>query len=547
MIRCSKGGDILSAKSQNFLRGAFFLSVSTAVVKVIGALYKIPIQNILGTEGSSLYYVAYNVYAVLFVLATAGLPVAISKMISESHASGKDDGGRIFNVAFTVFLFLGTLGALSMLLFAEQIAAMMNASEAVWAIRAIAPSVFLIVFVCPYRGYYQGQGNMTPTAVSQVIEAIGKLIFGTGLTIIVLMVIMPSDGTEATRVARNTYGPAAAILGVSVGIFFSAIYLMIKSRGQNFAAAKRRPGRRRKDILREMISLAIPITLGSAVISVTNLIDAGLTRGLLVSHAGFTEGWRDIYHGAYVYALTLYALPTAFVLTIAVSLLPAIAAFRVQRDREGVVRTTRSALRVTALLGMPAGAGFIALPGPILNLLYTDPVGVKLAADLLRILGIAVIFVCIVTVTNAILQSLGLVRIPIITMTIGSAAKLICTYVLVGNPAVHINGAPIGTLICFALIAALNFVVVIRAAGSGFGLLSELAKPFFAAAAMGVIALGCYYFFAGFLGEKLGIILAMGTGVLTYGALLILIKGIPKRDMELLPGGKRLAQILQIR
>jgi stage V sporulation protein B len=543
----------MPGKSQNFLRGAFFLSIATAAVKLIGALYKIPIQNLLGAGGSSLYFVTYNIYTVLFVIATAGLPVAISKMVSESRSrsDGRNDAVRIFAVAKTLFLVIGSAGALFMLIGADWIAARMNTADAAWAIRAIAPSVFLVAFICPYRGYYQGHGNMTPTAISQVLEALGKLIFGVGLTAVVLYVIMPADivgGETVNEAARSTFGSAAAILGVSIGILISAIFLILSGRGHGFKDANKRPGRRRKHILREMVSLAVPITLGSVVISLTNLIDAGLTRGLLVTGAGFTESMRDLYHGAYSWAATLYTLPTAFVLTIAVSLLPAIAAYRVQGDRQGVIRTARSSVRVTALLGMPAGAGFIALPGPILNLLYgAYPAEVEYATPLLQTLGIAVIFVCLVTVTNSILQSLGLVIIPIVTMTVGAVAKIICTYVLVGNPDIHINGAPIGTVVCFGLIAVLNTVIVIKATGAGAALLSELVKPFLAAAGMGAITLGCFYFFSHFLGDKIGVILAMGTGALSYGVLLILIRGIPKRDLELLPGGVRLAKILQIR
>ncbi|MDR0324884.1 MAG: polysaccharide biosynthesis protein [Oscillospiraceae bacterium] len=541
----------MPGKSQNFLRGALSLSIATAAVKIIGALYKIPIQNLLGEGGSSLYYVAYSIYTFLFVLATAGLPVAISKMVSESRTAGRNDAERIFSVAFSLFLVIGTAGALFMLLGAEWIAAWMNAEEAAWAIRAIAPSVFLIVFICPYRGYYQGHGNMIPTAVSQVLEALGKLIFGVGLTAAVLYVIIPAeikDDIVINQAERNAFGSAAAILGVSVGILMSAAYLIISSRKLEFGKAKRRPGRRRREILREMVMVAVPITLSAAIISVTNLIDSGLTRGLLVSGAGFTESVRDIYHGSYTWAATLYTLPTAFVLTIAVSLLPAIAAYRVQRDRQGVVRTTRSAIRVTALLGMPASVGFFILPEPILNLLYNSkPEGVEIAAPLLKMLGIAVIFVCIVTVTNAILQSLGMVFIPIFTMTVGAAAKIICTYLLVGSPEFHINGAPIGTVICFALIAVLNLIIVMRASGSGIALLSEMGKPLLAALAMGAIALGNYYFFSHFLGSRPGVVLAIAAGGLSYAVLLILIGGVPKRDLELLPGGVKLARILQIR
>jgi stage V sporulation protein B len=392
---------------------------------------------------------------------------------------------------------------------------------------------------------------MMPTAVSQVLEALGKLIFGVGLTALVLYAIIPEDGTAETLVRRNSFGSAAAILGVSVGILLSALYLILRSRRQGLNKPPAGPVRRRKDLLREMVSVAVPITLSSAILSITNLIDAGLTRGLLVSGAGFTEAQRDSFHGAYTWAATLYTLPTAFVLTIAVSLLPAIAACRVRHDRDGVMRTTRSAVRVTALLGMPAGVGFFCLSGPILNLLYgsgpENIASVATAAPLLQVLGVAVIFVCIVTVTNSVLQSLGLVYLPIVTMAIGSAAKLACTYTLVSNPEVHINGAPIGTVICFALIAVLNLAFVMKATGSGAALLSELGKPFFAAAGMGAIALGCYYFFSYFLGEKPGVVLAMGAGALSYVLLLVVIRGIPKRDIELLPGGAKLAKLLQIR
>lgn len=535
----------MPVKSQNFLRGAFFLSLATAAVKIIGALYKIPILGLLG-DGSSTYGVAYNLYAAVFVIATAGLPVAISKMVSESRTTGKDDTERIFSVAFHVFLVIGTAASLFILFFADWIAALMGSEDAVWAIRAIAPSVFLIVFICPYRGYYQGHGNMMPTAVSQVIEAVGKLIFGVGLTVMVLYVFFPESSFSQSE--REGFGAAAAILGVSAGILFSAVYLILRSRGHNLSPSpKKRGGRSRKKILKEMVSIAIPITLSSSILSITTLIDTGMILRLLVSGAGFTAELSKTYHSAYIWATTLYALPSAFVVTIAVSLLPALAAFRVKRDRKGLIRTTRSAIRVTSLLGMPAAVGFIVLPGPLLNLLYGAGSRTDIAAELLQVLGVAVVFVCIVTVTNSILQSIGLVTIPILTMAVGATAKLLCTYFLVSNPSVHINGAPIGTVICFGLIALLNTIIVMRATEVGIGLLSELGKPLIASAGMGAIALGCFYFFSYFLGEKAGVILAVGSGALAYFIILILIKGVPKRDVDLLPGGAKIAKLFHIR
>lgn len=535
---------------QNFLHGALNLSIATALVKVVGMFYKLPIQNLLTEQGAAQYDVAYRIYSTIYVLATAGLPVAISKMVSESESRGRNESHRIFQVAIYMFLIVGLIGSGIMFFGADIIAGWMNAPGASPGIRAVAPSVLLAAFICPYRGYYQGRGNMTPTAVSQVMEAVGKLLFGVGLTFATLTFIIPEDTLAETAQKRDIYGAAAAIMGVSVGMLLGVFYMLWRSRKQHLFRKEQIRGERlraRGSIAREMLSVAIPITLSSSVLSIANLIDAGLVRSSLLNGAGFSVADLDLYTGSYSYAVTLYNLPTAFIMTLSVSLLPAIAAARVRRDYDTVRGTVKSALRVTALIGMPMASGLICLAGPILGLLYPSrPVGVAIATPLMQVLGVAIIFACTVTVSNSVLQSLGLVNIPIITMAAGCAVKIVCTFVLVSNPGIHINGAPIGTVACFALISILNLLLIIRVTGSKISLLGVLVKPLAASACMGVIALGCFFFFRQFIGEKIGALLAIVSGVSAYFILLLLLRGLPREDVEMLPGGRKIANFLKL-
>jgi len=282
---------------------------------------------------------------------------------------------------------------------------------------------------------------------------------------------------------------------------------------------------------------------------VTNLIDLGMIHNLLVDNARFTTAHIHMYMGSYAYATTLFNLPAAFIVAIAISLLPAVTAFKVQGNYQGMRQTVRSAVRVTALLAAPAAVGYITLAEPILSLLYSQRVatgGVAIAAPLLQMLGVAVIFVCIVTVTNSILQALGLIWVPIVTMGVGCLAKIICTYVLVSNPEIHINGGPIGTVVCYGIITTLNLAVILRVTRLGHKLLGEFVRPLFAAALMGAIAVGSFLFWSRFLGGRPAVVPAIAMGALAYGILLVILGGLQRQDLELLPGGRKLARMLRI-
>lgn len=523
-------------QKQNFLHGALILSIAVALVKVIGAVFKIPLQNyILGDEGNAYFTVAYNIYATLFVAATAGLPVAISKMVSEAEALGRhNESRRVFRVALAVFFFIGVTGTSLMIIFSKQIAEFMNRPEANYAIMAIAPSIFFVAIISSFRGYNQGKGNMTPTAVSQVIEALGKLIVGIALSWWIL-----------ERTGSLIYAAAGAIGGVSFGTVLSALYMMLVTRAKRPEFNDPVPLRSRGTVLGELLKIAIPITISSSILSITNLIDAAQINGLLESAVGFTSLEATKLYGAYGFAQTMFNLPSAFFLPIAVSIIPAIAAAMARGDKRSAGETITTSLKMSMLLALPAAAGLMSLGSPIMKMIYTrQQDAAAVAGPLLSLLSWSIPFVCLVTVTNAILQSLGRVYTPIITMTIGGVIKVAVNYMLVSNPDIHISGAPIGTLACYFIISAVNIGVILTVARPP-KLISSFIKPAAAAILMGLAAWGVQVALMPIMGNTISTAIAVVCGVILYVVLVVAFKVLTHNDILLIPKGDKIARFIK--
>lgn len=568
------------SNKQNFLQGAMVLSVATALVKIIGALFKIPMQNLIGPQGMTHFTMAYNIYATLFVISTAGLPVAVSKMVSEANAQRRFGEMRtIFRTALSCFIVIGALGSGFLFFGAHLVAQWMNNPSAFLAIRTISPAVLLVAIMAAFRGYHQGQGNMYPTAISQVIEALCKLFIGYALaswifhsfinsphmvrdvadrlSVWVSQVLGADAGQKVLAVAtdwmKNAASPssaAGAIGGITIGSFVGALYLIFFSRRMETAPrGATMETRSRRSILKQLLKLAIPVTISAAVLNLTNLIDQGLVMGRLQSAAGFSVQDAEKLYGSYTFAQTLFNLPSAFILTLSVSIIPTLSVALAKRDHLGANRTIESALRVTSLLAMPAAAGFMALSFPILNLLNGNrqPEAVRIAAPLLMTLGLAVTFVCLVSLTNAILQSMGKVYIPIVTMLVGGLLKILTNFFLVGNRDINIAGAPVGTVVCYAAIAILNLLCIARLSGSAH-FFKVFVKPLIASAAMGFVASGSYAFLVGslHLSARLSTVGAIVVAVVFYFVVVLLLRVLPKEDFLLLPKGEKLAKLLKL-
>jgi stage V sporulation protein B len=534
-----------SEKKQSYLQGAAILALGTALVKVIGALYKVPMMSILGTKGFGYFNIAYDIYSVLLTISTAGLPVAMSRMISEAQTLGNTDQiKRIYKASLYVFLIIGIAGCSFMMLFARQLAGFMNSPNSWFAMRCLAPAVLFVCIISSYRGFFQGQSIMTPTAISQIMEALSKLIIGLALAWVFTRLAGSDDNGPI-------YGAGGAILGVSIGTVLSALYLSWKHRRATTALPATAPGTSAKsmqDTMKVLLSIAVPITIGSAGLQIINVIDSKLVLGRLINAVGYSQEYADSLKGIYSGAQTLFNLPAAFVVPITASVIPAITAQLTRRDHNAALKTEESAIRIMSLLALPCGIGLAVLSRPIQQLLYTRYTAEELAVatPLLAILGVAVIFNCIVLLTNAIMQAHGYVSTPVVTMLIGGVVKVIINYILVSRPAINITGAPIGTLCCYITITALNLFAMRRLLRQTPKLLHLMAKPILATAAMAVVAFMAYDVLSSFLGNAIACLGAIALAAVVYVVFVVVLKIITVDDCMLLPKGDKIAKLLHI-
>lgn len=538
-----------SEKKNTFFGGAAILAVSAIMVKVIGAIYRIPLGNILSDEVMGDYNSAYNIYNFFLTISTAGLPVALSKSISEANALGrKNQVEKTFRVAFLAFLTLGLISFFCMTVLAGPMAELLISNpKAIYCVLALAPSVLCVCVMSSFRGYFQGHFDMRPTGISQVIEAFFKLIIGLALALLAVKVI-----------AQPEFGSVGAIIGVSTGSVVALVYILFvffRARGKDRRTTASDRPQSSKRIFINLMQLAIPITLGSAATSLVTLIDTKLVMSQLQSVYRIVDGLdaaqsldaaRGLY-GIYSKTMSIYNLPFSMMVPLTACIIPAVSACLAQRDRQGSQRISESALRVGVLLALPMGMGLFALGGPIMGLLF-PAIDVSIAGPLLSMLGLASIFVALQLLCNSILQANGMVNLPILAVAIGGVVKVMVNYTLVGNPDIRINGAPVGTLCCFIVISALEIFIIRRAIPAPPRFLRATVKPLLASAVMAAAAWASYGLLTNFLhlGNSLSTVFAIGVGGVVYLVLVLALKIISKEDLELMPKGDKIAKLLRI-
>ena len=591
-----------AAKPNTFFGGAAILAMGILVVKVIGLFYKIPLVNIIGSEGSADFNNAYNIYSVLLTISTAGLPVAVSKMVSEANALGRQNQvHKVFRLSLAAFLTLGVVSFLIMYFGSEQLAGMMHDSLAAAGIRALAPAVICVGCLSAFRGYAQGHGNMTPTAGSPSLEALCKLVIGLGLAYWLVRAGQPSH-----------VAAAGAITGVTVGTILALAYMIF-----NFVSTRMREEKDTQDapdsarrILSTLMKIAIPITISSSMVGIVTVIDSALVQGQIqkvlisdpdswalyqqvvdfapleaardawqqaVSSGAAAEAVSQLYgavelaaenisrslYGNYSGALTIYNLPLSLMAAITASVIAAVSAALARRDRRGAARITGSALRITALLAFPMGVGLFVLGTPIIRLIFPE-LDASVAGPLLSTLGIASIFVCLMLVCNSVLQAHGFINLPVVIMALGGVVKIVTNYNLVAVPTIGISGAPVGNVLCFGLCMVLDLVVIARVIHGRPDYLPLLAKPAAAAGVMGLGAWAVYGLLSKLLsyeevtqvGETIQTLGKTGNGIAVMGAILIAViiyavlvvalRAISREDLSLMPKGDKIAKILRL-
>ena len=531
-------------KKQNFMHGAAILTVGVVIMKVLGAIYKVPLGNILGDYGYGIFLSTYNVYNIFFTLSTAGLPVALSRLIAEADANGRIAAKeKTFRTALGTFAVIGVLFALIMFFGNGWLAHhYLRKPDAALSVRAMAPAILLVCLVSAYRGYCQGNGNMIPTTVDEVLEVLFKVI--SGLLISGLLVRAGRGLPEAS---------AGAILGVSIGSVVSLGY-MVFYKNRHYRPNVPKEYKEQTDttgkIAGDILRIGIPISLGASIMAILSSLDPGICHARLAA-AGFSEHQAGVLYGVYGKVQTLFNLPAAFMTPLTIAIVPAVAGAMAKGNRNEAARTSEDAMRIASVISMPMGVGLAVLSFPIVNVLY--PNSHRAGPGLLSIMGLASFFVCIVLMENAILQASGKERLPMVALIAGSLLKIAVNWIIIANPSVNIYGAPVGTLFGYLCMAVLDYIFIRQSLKQNPNLRKAFAKPLFCSALMGGFAYFVYAFLSksSFLPGRMGMLFAMAISiflaVIVYVFSIVRTGGITMRDMKLIPGGEKVGHLLHMK
>ena len=599
-------------KKQSVLNGAMVLMFGVVLVKLIGVLFKIPLTDLVGSVGRGYFSSAYEVYTPIFAISMAGLPVAVSRMVAENVALEKYREARsVFKVSQRIFLIVGLVGTAILFLAAYPYTHFIAgvSPKSLPAVLCVAPSIFFCCYMSAYRGYYEGLRNMTPTAISQVVEALGKLVIGLLLAKLVVSsglsqyeagMLASGDvkatvfGTEVTSSieANSVIAPlaaAGAVLGVTVGSILSNAFLMIyhKIKGDGFTRVQLVNSPKARDgsvLAKEMIKIAVPMVVSALILNITNLIDtitiqarlataletdfnavfsmheAAMTKAVSLSRLDISNKPEVVKYlwGAYGSALDFRNLIPTITVQLGVSALPALAAAWAVKDKKNITSTIETVIRIGMLIALPAGIGMASLAEPILTVIYgrgnfSDTIPV--VVPIMTAYGLATFVMAISTPVTNMLQAIGRTDIPVKSVVVGAICKLTCNFILVGNPKFNVYGAVAGTILFYVVIVSCNLISLVKYAKVKINWSSVFFKPFFCAALCGLTAFTSNALlnriFPADTSESIlnmgtvAMVVAVGLAVIVYVISLLLFKAVAREDVSALPKGEKIAKALE--
>lgn len=548
-------------REKGFQRGAFLLLCSAVIVKLIGALFKIPLSSryCLGDLGFGYFSSAYDLFTPFYALAMAGLPVAVSKTVSEYSAQGRfNDVREMLKVSRRVYFAAGLICFLCLSVLIYPFSRLTDSTGAgIYSLAAMAPSVVFCCLMSAYRGYYQGLNNMLPTAVSELAEALCKLILGFGF------------GLLTVKLTGNVaFGAASAIFGITVGTAVSTLYLKLYNRFKGDGVPSKLllsspKADSDKAAAKALILIAVPVALASLAGNIALIIDAFTVRRQLSSldENGFNiireiyalsiaeynkTAWAPITNGelsALLYgirgkAYTLFNLVPTLTAVIGVSAVPVIAGFSAEKDYKALNRNLNSALKLIALISFSAGIGLIAASDRIMELLYDSAASVEIGSPLLTIFGIAAVFAGFSIPLTGILQAVGRQKRALINIAVGAAVKLTVGLLTVSVPEINVKGAALSTLSCYVVIFVLHIAALLKDKDISVNIKSVFLKPLISAAFCGVTARLAFNIGTSFSAT----VLAIFAAAIAYVISLILANTFEESDFYSLPKSEKITE-----
>lgn len=515
----------MSNKTKSIIGGMTVLGLAGVICKLVGVLYSIPLTWMIGTNGLGVYQAVFPAYNLLLTISSAGLPVAVSRLVARHLA--KDDprsAKHVFKTALLLLLILGSVATIFMLAGSGALAAATDQPSSRIGFLVIAPCVVIVCVLSAFRGFIQGQQDMVPTAISQLIEQVGKVF---------LALPMAYFGSKM----GVEYGAAGALLGTTIVEAAALVYMVIlyyrrRSRFSKIPQLSTETLEASSSIAKQLMAISIPITIGACIVPFSQYIDSIMTVGRLITAGIPVESAGSVYGLFSGTVIRIINIPTALALAVSMSLVPAISSAKAVNDNAGVVRQTDLGMRFAFLIGLPCSVGMSVLAEPLMRFFYEGSIveeQLVLGGELLSMSALTIILFTVVQATTSVLQGLGKQRIPMYTLLAGVVCKIVLNYVLIAIPEINIHGAPIASLVCYTVSMVPNLYYMLKYTSSRMNWLDWLVRPGLAAIVMGVAVWGLRELLPV---NRLTVILEVGAGVIVYAVAALALKAITKDDLR---------------
>lgn len=575
-------------KAQSFAAGAFVMTIGMIIVKIAGAAFKIPLAYILGGVGTGYFNAAYSIYNPIYAFATAGLPIAISRMVASNVALGRyRDVKRIHKISIPLFLTTGLIGLAVMIFGASFYANITNSPGSIYSIFMLAPTVLFSCLIAIYKGYFEGLRNMVPTAVSEIVEAIGKVVFGLSISWVVTKYGMQQfynkgtvfgvvcDSATAAHNAILPFSAAGAVLGITLGAVAGFVYIFVKYKisGDGISEAEIESSHSAHDyktLFKMLLSISIPIALSAIVMNLAGAIDSTLVQmrlhdimqiapdvllkeyqGLIPQQVIKNDTTHIFLAGCFGYMSAVTMVLPTITQGFAISALPNVTAAWVDGVKEKIKKSIETILKITAIVSFPAGLGLSVLSHPIMDLIYNTfgknkQLGeIFISAEIMTIYALGMMLTAVSTPICSMLQAIGRADLPLKILTCAMAIKIACNYVLVGIPQINIQGAGVGTLACYLFVCVSALILLCKHTKIKLDWINIFVKPFLCAVMCATAAYASNGLLGHIINKKIATIVAIMIAVIVYAFTLLLFGLIKAQDLDNIPKLKKFKKILE--
>ena len=534
----------MSQKQKNLIGGISLLGLAGIICKLVGVLYRIPLAQDIGADGIGIYQLVFPSYNLLLTISSAGVPVAISRMVSSCLAQNDPrNARRVFRASLMILTGLGIVTSAILAIFSGSFASATGSPQAQTGFLCIAPSLLLVCVMSAFRGIMQGRREMAPTAVSQLIEQVGKVF-------IALPMANLFYAKGQTAIEQAALGAAGALMGTSVAEALALVYMAIRfllSRKTYNAIPQdeSRPAMSYRYLCWHVVLVAVPITIGACIVPLAGTIDSFMLVNIMDKYMAEGEALR--YYGVYsALVLTMINVPTGIAMAMSINLVPSVSNGFARQDFDYIRRESATGLKLASLIGLPCSVGMSMLAEPILSVLYGggkySAELIHLGGELLSVSALTIWLFTMVQASSGILQGMRRQSIPMWTLLIGVLCKVALNYTLVRIPSVNIHGAPFASLLCYTVSAVPNLIYVCKHAKMKLSLKDLVLLP---GAATAIMA-GSVFLMLTLLGqEKLSsslprLCMVIFTAIVVYFVAAVFLGAIRRED---LPGKfKRLAR-----